>query len=130
MASVKGSKQLQMRVVPHRPLVELGVRLAVVSALLVVGVGAYYLGFVRGVNINGDARLERSELLSVVTAQDEEIALLKEQLLFSQQANIVDRQSLQNVQNTLVGQQETIHQLEEDLLFYRSIMAPEDAERG
>ena len=130
MPRVRGSKQLEMRVVPHRPLFELAIRLGVACSLLVIAVGAFYLGFRRGVDINGDARQERASLFETVTNQQQEIDLLKEQLLFSQQSNIVDRQALQSVRSTLVSQQETIRQLEEDLLYYRSVMSPESDVQG
>ena len=130
MVAVKGSKQEKMIVVPYRPLEFFWARAAVLLAVLVAGGGAYFYGFYSGIRENGDARIERDELQDSVLAMQEENGALREQLLKIEQAGTVDQQALDNVQQTIVAQREKISQLEEDVLFYKQIMSPENAENG
>jgi hypothetical protein len=130
MVAVKGSKQEKMVVVPYRPLRLFWLRVTVVLIALAAGGGAYFYGFHAGVLENGDARLERDELRHSVLAMQEENATLREQLLKIEQAGTVDQQALDSVQQTIVGLREKISQLEEDVLFYKQIMSPENAESG
>jgi hypothetical protein len=130
MAVVKGSKQEKMVVVPYRPLRSLLWRGGVVAALLLVGGGAYFYGFVSGISENGEARIERDELKAAAQRMQDESDALRQQYLNLEQASMVDKQALENVQQTIVGLRENISQLQEDVLFYKQIMSPENAETG
>jgi hypothetical protein len=130
MAAVKGSKQEKMVVVPYRPLQTLLWRSGVVLALLLVGGGAYFYGFMAGISENGEARNERDELKASAQHIQHESDALRQQYLNLEQASAVDKQALENVQQTIVGLRENISQLQEDVLFYKQIMSPENAETG
>jgi hypothetical protein len=130
MVAVKGSKLEKMIVVPYRPLQVFWSRAIVVLLVLVAGGGAYLYGFSAGVRESGDARIERDELKQAVLAMQEENAAQREQLLKIEQAGTVDQQALDSVQQTIVAQREKISQLEEDVLFYKQIMSPENDESG
>ncbi len=130
MVAVKGSKQEKMIVVPYRPLRLFWIRVGVVLALVAAGGVSYFYGFYAGVRENGDARVERDELQNAVVAMQDENASLRQQLLKIEQAGTVDQQALSSVQQTIVGLREKISQLEEDVLFYKQIMSPENDERG
>lgn len=130
MAAVKGSKQEKMVVVPYRPLRVFWLRCAFVLCLLATGAGAWFYGFASGVAESGDARSERDQLQALVRSIQEENGALREQLLGLEQAGTVDQQALDNVQQTIVSLREKISQLEEDVLFYKQIMSPENDESG
>ena len=130
MATVKGSKQEKMIVVPYRPTQQLWVRSAIALALLLTGGAAFLYGFSAGVSENGEARIQRDELQDAVLQIEQENSALRQQLLNLEQAGTVDKQALENVQQTIVGLRENISQLEEDVLFYKQIMSPENAETG
>jgi hypothetical protein len=130
MAAVKGSKQEKMIVVPYRPLRIFWVRCVVVLILVATGAGAYFYGFTAGVRENGEARIERDALQSAVLKMEEENGSLRDQLLNLEQSGTVDQQALDSVQQTIVGLREKISQLEEDVLFYKQIMSPENDESG
>ncbi len=130
MAAVKGSKQEKMIVVPYRPTRIYWARGVVVLVLLASGGGAYLYGFNAGVRENGEARIERDDLQEAVFRIEEENGALRQDLLNLEQANTVDKQALENVQQTIVGLRENISQLEEDVLFYKQIMSPENDESG
>jgi hypothetical protein len=130
MAAVKGSKQEKMIVVPYRPLQIFWVRCTIALVLIATGAGAYFYGFTAGVSENGEARIERDALQDSVLAMEAENAALRDQLLNLEQSGTVDQQALDSVQQTIVGLREKISQLEEDVLFYKQIMSPENDESG
>lgn len=128
--TVKGSKQLKMVVVPHRPWRNAMVRLGVCMLLVATGAGFYFYGYSQGVFVNGDARAERDQLMAQVNDMSRQISVLQQELINSEQASTVDRQALDEVQGTIINLRETIAQLEEDVLFYKQIMSPENNETG
>jgi hypothetical protein len=130
MVAVKGSRQEKMVVVPYRPLQLFWLRASMVLLLVAVGAGAYFYGFFAGIRENGEARFERDELKDAVLAMQEENTGLRQRLLKIEQAGTVDQQALDSVQQTIAAQREKISQLEEDVLFYKQIMSPENAENG
>jgi hypothetical protein len=130
MPAVKGSKQEKMIVVPYRPLRAFWVRGTVVLVLIAAAGAAYFYGFTMGVSENGEARTDRDELQNVVAQMEDENRSLRDRLLNLEQSGTVDQQALDSVQQTIVGLREKISQLEEDVLFYKQIMSPENDESG
>lgn len=130
MPSVKGSRQDKMIVVPYRPRQRALVVLALVVLFLGTGAGAHYLGFSRGLDFNGDARAERDLLRDENQLLRSRLSGMQQQLVNAEQESRVDRESLQQVQGTMLTLRERIAQLEEDILFYKNIMAPEEDKRG
>lgn len=128
--TVKGSKQLKMIVVPYRPWRKAMLRLGVFIVVAATGAGFYLYGYSRGVFVNGDARAERDQLMVQVQDMGRQVNVLQQELINSEQASTVDRQALEEVQGTILNLRETISQLEEDVLFYKQIMSPENNETG
>ena len=127
---VKGSKQLKMTVVPYRPWRKALACLGILLLVAATGGGFYFYGYSEGVFINGDARQERDELIVQVDVMSSQLNILQQELTNSEQANAVDRQALEEVQGTIINLRETIAQLEEDVLYYKQIMSPENTETG
>ena len=130
MATVKGSKQQRMVVVPYRPVRTFLWRAALILLLVGAAAGSGYYGYHRGMLEDGNARTERDLLLAELQGAMDEITKLRQELVNSEQAREVDRQSLDAVQGTILGLREQIVQLEEDVLFYKQIMSPENTETG
>jgi len=117
-------------VVPHRPWRNLLLTLAgLIVAVILTGAGVYY-GYSRGTNENIDVRIERDQLSASVNSLETELETLQQDFVNLQQASLVDRQAVIEVQDMLVGLREINAQLEEDVLFYRQIMSPENDESG
>jgi len=130
MAVVKGSKQIKMIVVPHKPMRNFILSLsAILIAVFLAAAGVYY-GYNLGTTENIDVRIERDQLSIEVNSLQTQMEILQQDLVNVQQASLVDRQALVEVQEMLVGLRETNAQLEEDVLFYRQIMSPENDETG
>jgi len=130
MPTVKGSKQERMMVVPYRPLHAFGVRASVVALLLVAGAGGYHYGYEKSIAENGNATAELLALRDELVLTGSENADLRQQILNLGQAGTVDKQALDSVQQTILALREQNSQLEEDVLFYKQIMSPENAESG
>lgn len=130
MAAVKGSKQEKMIVVPYRPGRQFALRGLVLCCLLITGLAAFWVGRDLGLNENGDARAERdmlSEQMAIINAENQN---LRDQFLNLQQSNLLDKQALDDVQQTILGLRDKISQLEEDVFFYKQIISPENTETG
>jgi len=128
--TVKGSKQLKMIVVPYQPWRRALTRLGFLLVLVAAGAGFYLYGYSEGVFVNGDARAERDRLMLQVNDMQLQVQVLQQDLINSRQAGTVDRQALEEVQGTIINLRETIAQLQEDVLFYKQIMSPENTETG
>ena len=128
--TVKGSKQLKMVVVPYNPWRTAFIRLGILLILFATGGGFYLYGYNAGVFVNGDARAERDRLMFQVDDMTRQMDVLQQELINSEQAGAVDRQALEEVQGTIMNLRETIAQLQEDVLFYKQIMSPENTETG
>jgi len=130
MAVVKGSKQLKMVVVPHHPLRSFAFVFSGFVIITLAGMASYYFGYSEGMNENLNVRQERDELRSQTESFIEQLDSLQQQTVNAQQASAVDRQALLEIQGVLVELREVNAQLEEDVLFYRQIMSPENTENG
>ncbi|PCJ42808.1 MAG: hypothetical protein COA71_04720 [SAR86 cluster bacterium] len=130
MAVVKGSKQIKMVVVPHRPMRGLLLTLGALFVTVILTTGGIYYGYTRGTNENITVRIERDQLSIDVNLLQEQQELLQQNFVNVEQASLVDKQALVEVQDMMVGLREINAQLEEDVLFYRQIMSPENNETG
>lgn len=128
--TVKGSKQLRMMVVPYQPWRTAFIRITVILVVLASGGGFYLYGYSRGVFVNGDAMDERDQLLVQVADMNQQMEVLNQELINREQAGLLDRQALDEVQGTIMNLRETISQLQEDVLFYKQIMSPENTDTG
>jgi hypothetical protein len=128
--TVKGSKQVKMVVVPYRPWSKTLSGLGIIILLAACGTGFYFYGYSQGVFVNGDAREQRDQLMVRVEVMGGQLDSLQQELINREQASIVDRQALDEVQGTIMNLRETISQLEEDVLYYKQIMSPENNDTG
>lgn len=126
MATVKGSKQIKMVVVPHRPWLQWAVGGGVAVALLLVAIVAYAVGKQLAYTSSGDARAERDALRAQVGQLEADNGRLQQQLLNLEQTGKVDKDALGHVQETIVALREQISDLEEELLFYKQIVGPSE----
>jgi hypothetical protein len=130
MAVVKGSKQIKMVVVPHKPMRKIMLMLGALFMAALLTIAGIYYGYNRGTNENIDIRIERDQLSIEVVSLQAQLEISQQDLVNVEQAILVDRQALVEVQEMMVGLRETNAQLEEDVLFYRQIMSPENDETG
>jgi len=130
MATVKGSKQYQMVVVPYRPAYR---ALTFMAFLAVLGL-FYWLIFEHGkkqgmalkVEWINEKSLIREELIranGMIDKMRQEIAVLKV-------SGVIDGKANEEVRQTIESLQELNAELNEEVRFYKGVMAPNFAKKG
>jgi len=130
MAAVKGSKQYRMVVVPYRPLVKAAVWAGLLLLALAAILASFYLGQERGLTQQADAVRERDRLRTQVADYEKEIESLRQKVANLQLGAEVDQQASEEMRNQVIELQEEIAALEEDISFYRGLMAPSANSQG
>ncbi|MCZ6709712.1 MAG: hypothetical protein O7B25_05060 [Gammaproteobacteria bacterium] len=116
----------QMRVVAHRPLW----RLFMLGLLALVALGGSIGGFYFG---TATARLDvtyLNALMELDRANNEQISNLKSQLVDAELARQVDGQAGGRLRQDIKELRDEAAELEEEVTFYKSLMAPSSIERG
>ena len=115
---------------PHTPvrtkvLWATGIILAAASLYLAFEIGRYRGGFDRIA-----ASDERAQFLNQTADLENANQMLREQNALLRTSRDIDEQTYGEVEKTLDGLQSTIQAQSEDIAFYRSIVSPENAQRG
>lgn len=104
------------------------------GSVALIGVGALYLAFELGRYQSGysllDQRRERAALEADLTAERESSDELRRQLAIAETANEIDRETYAQVKATLGDLEAQIQTQEEELVFYRGIVSPQDRVAG
>jgi hypothetical protein len=128
--AVKGSKQPLLVVVPYRPVrkIVLWLGLFVVVAALVAT--SFHWGFYQGTSLQAGAVAERNELRKRVAVLTKESEGLQQQVVNLKLGAQVDHKASEQVRAQVIALKEEISALQEDISFYRGIMAPEKSRSG
>lgn len=130
MTTVKGSKQFRMMVVPYRPYVRVLLSVAVIALLAVTGVVSYFVGNAQGIELQKQAIAERDRLRVELQSTKSDAEQLSQQVANLSLASEVDKRSSEDVRQEVIELKAEIAALQEDISFYRSLMAPTDNQRG
>jgi hypothetical protein len=130
MAAVKRSKPTRLMVVPYRPCLRLLLVGGLSLALVLIASAGYLLGHYRGLALQAQAVEERDQLRRDLLAKVVESKALSQQVANLKLASEVDTVSSEEVRNKVMELQGQIAALEEDIAFYRSLMAPTANRRG
>lgn len=130
MVAVKGSKSTRLKVVPHRPYLGLVMGLGLSLLFVLVAGGSYLLGSYQGVALDSRAAAERDQLRRELQEKVAESEMLSQQVANLRLASEVDKASSEDVRNKVIELKGQIAALEEDIAFYRGLMAPTDNRSG
>lgn len=130
MAAVKGSKPVRLKVVPHRPFQRTITTVAFVLAVLLAGGGSFWWGQQTGISQQEEATAERDQLRRELEIKSAEADALSQQVANLKLAREVDQASGEDVRGQIINLKAKIAGLEEDIAFYRGLMAPSDNQRG
>lgn len=130
MAVVKGSKQYRMKVVPDRPRLTFWLRTAAVVFVVSAVSGAWWLGRWQGERDGAEALRERVVLREQLAKLQETDASLRAQLTILEQEVALDRETMGSLQRTILSLREMNSQAQQDVLFYKQIMSPDNDETG
>ena len=100
--------------------------LAVLLILFLVAVGGYLYGISDGFKLNR----VNSELNTIVSSLKKERDDLQRSLVMQKQISQVDKAANLHAGSSMDSQHQQIRELERELNFFRSIMAPEETEKG
>lgn len=130
MAAVKGSKQYRMVVVPYRPFYRL-ILAVVLIVLTTAGIwGSYQYGHHKGTAVQEQALQERDRLQQEYAESAGELETLRQQLANVTLGAEVDRKASETVRQEVISLKSQITELQEDISFYRGLMAPSGNKRG
>jgi hypothetical protein len=130
MTAVKGSKPSRLIVVPYRPYARLLVRVGFAIGLIAVAGVSYVVGNYHGVGLQQTAIAERDSLRIEIQSKNAELESLSQQVANLKLASEVDQASSEGVRNQVIALKSQIAALEEDISFYRGLMAPTEDRRG
>lgn len=128
--AVKGSRQTRMVVVPYRPWLPAILIVGCVCAVLLAAVGGLYWGYYGASREHIEVGAENVLLSDALLQAQEQVAELRAQLAMSGQDTLLDQRAEAEVQSTINSLRGRIRQLEQDVSFYRQVMAPESSEPG
>lgn len=128
--AVKGSRQTRMVVVPYRPWLPAMLVTAFVTGLLVAGLVGFYWGYFGASREHIEVGEENVLLSEALIQAQEQNTSLRAELAMTGQDNLVDQRAAEEVQNTINSLRQRIMQLEQDVSFYRQVMAPDSTELG
>jgi len=100
--------------------------IAILLVLAIIFVVGYMLGDTDGVSL----RNEKRELTETVKQVTDKLTESQRQLVKLTQMSKVEQAASIHAGNSMDSQQQQIRELERELMFFRSIMAPEESEKG
>lgn len=127
---VKGSKQEKMVVVPYRPR-----RRVLFTLLLMLGVGisaaaGFSYGYYKTMLAQEVEQADRQELQSSLAEVRTENSDLRRQIAILERSSQMDQRANAEVQATLSGLRQRVAQLEEEIVYYRGVVAEETEDTG
>ena len=127
---VKGSKQEQMMVVPRRPWQRLLFTIAVLLGVVASALGGWAYGYYTTLLAQESVQADRAELVADLSAAQDENANLRRQIAILDTASVMDQRATEEVQETIRTLRERVAQLEQDVVYYRQVVAEETSDTG
>lgn len=130
MAVVKGSKQERLSLVHYDPRKRF-FRKGYFSLLVIaVAVGCFYGGRYSNIEGHQALELERNELQKQLVSADQEIRTYRQRVGVLEKGGEVDRQATEGIRQTVKELKTQVATLEEEVSFYKGIMAPSGQDKG
>lgn len=130
MSTVRGSKQVDMVVVPHRPWQRLLVVVLGVVTLVVFTWSAYDYGLNRGISTGATAVRERDQLRRQVRQNNRLIQDQQQKIADLKLGNQVDTRANEDVRKTIAALQSKVADQGEQISFYKAVMSPNETKKG
>lgn len=130
MTAVKGSKQYQMMVVPHRPLYKAMIFLLCLGAVSILAYSSYEYGISHGKASSAYATVRIAELEKQLANGAGLVSELRQEIAVFKLNDQVDTRANEEVQASVQTMQERIAELEEEVRFYQGVMLPNVEAKG
>jgi hypothetical protein len=130
MAAVRGSKQHEMVVVPYRPLYRTVIFFVFLLFMAALSWLTYEYGMSQGVELKVAVVQERDEIRVQLEEARITIQSMRSEIADLKLGEEVDALATEDVRKTVESLQTRIAQLNEEILFYKGVMAPSVGEKG
>ena len=124
MATVKGSKQYQMMVVPYRPLYKVMTFLAFLAVLVFVCWLIFHYGRTVGMALKVEWIKERENIEQELVRANGLIDKMRQEIAVLKVSGVIDGRANEEVRQTIEALQEVNAELNEEVSFYKGVMAP------
>lgn len=128
--AVKGSKQHQMVVVPHRPYYKAAVFAMCVLAVAALSVLTFRYGLDQGIATRFEVVQEREELRKQLVKSENQVAAMRQDIATLKLGEEVDTKATEEVRATVESLQNDIALLNEEIRFYKGVMIPNAENKG
>lgn len=130
MSGVKGSEQERLVISRYNPWDNIRRSLYLVVLVVAVGVGGYYAGLIDSVDEIQSLSLERDTLQKALYDAEQTISSLSQRASILEKGGEVDRKATEGIRQTVIELKAQIATLEEEVSFYKGIMAPSGNDKG
>lgn len=130
MPGVKGSEQDQLIIKRYNPWDKARRNLYLVIFFAVVGVGGYYGGLIDSVDDIQSLSLQRDTLQKSLAEAEHTISGMSQRVSILEKGGEVDRKATEGIRQTVIELKSQISTLEEEVSFYKGIMAPGGNDKG
>lgn len=130
MSEVKGSEQEQLIIKRYNPLDRVRRLLFLVVLVVAVGAGGYYAGLADSVDEIQTLTLQRDTLETTLAEAEQTISGLSQRVSILEKGGEVDRKAAEGIRQTVIELKAQIATLEEEVSFYKGIMAPSGNDKG
>ena len=119
-----------MVVVPYRPRQRVLFTLFLVLGVAISAAGGWAYGYYKTMLTQQIELADQSELVAEIDSLRLENADLRRQIAILDRSSVMDQQANAEVQGTITALRERVAQLEEDIVFYRQVVAGETEDTG
>lgn len=130
MAAVKGSKQYQMVVVPHRPIYKTGILLLFVLAMMAFSFLTYEYGMGEGLTLQVEVVKEKDLIKTQLAEATKSVDRMRQEIASLKLGGEVDSRATEEVRQTVEALQDEIALLNEEIMFYKGVMVPNAEDKG
>ena len=130
MAVVKGSKQERLQLVAYDPWQRFRRFVYMVLFIAVIAAACFYGGQYASLQQLNALGAERDQLQEQLVAADSDIRGLRQRTAVLEKGGEVDRQAAEGIRQTVKELKSQIATLEEEVSFYKGIMAPGSQDKG
>lgn len=130
MAAVRGSKQYQMVVVPHRPIYKTGILLLFVLAMMAFSYLTYEFGMGEGLTLKVEVVKEKDLIKAQLAETTSTVDRMRQEIAGLKLGGEVDSRATEEVWQTVESLQDEIALLNEEIKFYKGVMVPNAEDKG
>lgn len=124
MTVVKGSKQESLMVVSYDPWNRFWHRFIMLVLISLLAVSSYIAGRYQALESQAHAIAQRDQLLIELQETREQMSTHNQRVIMLEQGGEVDRRSTEGLRQNMVDLRTQIATLQEEVAFYKGIMAP------